>query len=329
MIFIVFWFLGTNLSVLAQPNFAVFRDAAGIRAFQDQNDPHLWYLSPPPPRLAQDQDGSPAYALEAFAYYGRKATGDQGLFWQKVILTLGFERSWPSKAREKLRQILTQAYGAPIKFRSLPVSQAKVQLIYAGKTYTQIWQTRWRPEKIVLPLEEHLGALLWEAAKRGQVLLSLVVEEKVQGIRLEKGVPKPTTLTWPWTLPIKLDQRRYPEKFRLHDLGGKLQRAYTRIDILCLDFVEGTLPGLYATLVEIGFPVKGRLLLKQVRFGKDSPFHQEVVFPLAHETNRPYRFRVIRIFEDGRQEIGPWLERQGERPLDVTFYRNINTQEER
>ncbi len=325
----IFWLLATSLAVLAQPNFAVFRDVAGIRAFQDLKEPGLWYLSPSPPRLAQDQDGSPAYALEAFAYYGRKATGDQGVFWQKVILTLGFERSWPQQARERLRQSLAQEYSRPIKFRTLPISQAKIQLIYAGETYTRTWSTRWRPEKIILPLEEHLGALLWEAARRGQVLLSLVVEETAQGVRLEKGVPKPASLTWPWTLPIKLDQKHYPEKFRLHDLGAKLERAYTRIDILCLDFVEGTLPGLYATLVEIGFPVKGRLLVKQVRFGENSPFHQQVVFPLAHETSRPYRFRVIRIFEDGRQETGPWRERRGERPLDVTLYRNIQTQEER
>jgi len=314
---------------LAQPNFAIFRDVAGIRAFQDQKAPGLWYLSPPPPRLAQDQEGSPAYALEAFAYYGRKATGDQGVFWQKVILTLGFERSWPPQAREKLRQSLAREYGEPIKLRTLPVFQAKVRLIYAGETYTRTWSTRWRPERIILPLEEHLGALLWEAARRGQVLLSLVLEEQARGVRLEKGISKPATLTWTWTLDIKLDQKRYPEKFRLHDLGAKLERAYTRIDILCLDFAEGTLPGLYATLVEIGFPVKGRLLVKQVRFDENSPFHQQVAFPLAHETGRPYRFRVIRIFEDGRQETGPWRERRGERPLDVTLYRNLETQEER
>ncbi len=315
-------------SLWAQPDFSIYRQVGDLRAFSDHKDRSIWYLAPPPPRLAVDEDGAPAYSLDIYAYQGRKATGDQGLFWQKIILSLSFERSWPPESKERLRRALRNEFGKGITLKTLPIQGARVRLLFADRVYERHLKVRWRPERLVLPLDDYLGALLWEAAKRGQVLISLDVEEESFGFKRQKdqGLVQ-TRYSWHWVLPVLFDFNRYPQKFRLHDLGAKLARAYTQIDVFCLDFVEQTLPGLYLTIVEIGFPVRGRLLLKRVRFQEGGDYHQKVIFPLAHEVDKPYRFRIIRIFSDGSTKESPWQERYGERLLDVTFYRN--SQEEK
>jgi len=322
-LFFCFW----TISAKAEPNFSVFLESGPLRAYQDRAQHCVWYLIPPPPRL-KDASNRPLFSLDVFAYHGRQATGDREKFWQKVILTLNLERAWPGKARKNLKQLIKTKYHCAVKFLSLPISQAKVKLLLGDLSYEKTWRTRWRPQKIVIPLEDYLGALLWEAAQRDQVLISLVIEEKANGVRQEENKFVPATMSWVWTLPLKLDRQKYPENFRLHELGAYLSKAYTQLDILCLDFVEQTIPNLYATFVEIGFPVNGRTLIKQVRFDENTPFRQQIIFPLAHDLKRPYRYRIMRIFDDGTQKIGPWLEKQGEFALDITHYRNVNPSEE-
>ncbi len=322
-ILLCFW----AVSAKSEPNFSVFLESGPLRAYQDKEKSCLWYLAPPPPKLKYVNE-KPSYALEVFAYHGRKATGDRDKFWQKVILTLDFESAWPEEARKNLKKLIAKKYFCEAKFLSLPISQAKVKILFGDLTYAKTWDTRWRPQKIVIPLEDYLGALLWKAAQKGQVLLSLVIEEKAKGVRQEKGRTLPASLTWVWTLPLNMDRQKNPANFRLYDLGGRLERAYTQLDILCLDFVEETLPHLYATFVEIGFPVNGKILIKKVRFDENTPFRQQVIFPLAHELNRPYRYRVLRVFDDGTQKIGPWQEKKGEFALDITLYRNVKSSEE-
>jgi hypothetical protein len=99
--------------------------------------------------------------------------------------------------------------------------------------------------------------------------------------------------------------------------------GYTGLDVFCFDFIENLDENLYAKMVEVAIPTTGRDLVEQVTFKDNGEYRNRIEFKLAKDLDRPYRYRISRIWKDGRGDIGRWKEKKGETLLDITAYRNI------
>lgn len=309
----------------AAPDLGQFRDIDGIRIYRDHLRQDTWYLTPATPQLAERDDHSPALGFDLFRYYGRQATGDQQEFWAHGILTLTVERQRPAQQLSAIRKVLQTAGVKRPKLRSMPITGADIRLLYAGQK--QQWQqgSRWSGGTIVLPLDADIAQLLWKAAELGQLQVSLVVEERLAGVRLAKDSAETwqkTELASGWTLPVDLDRQHYPDLFRRTDLSGRMARGYTGLDVFCFDFLEQLVPGLYAKLVEVAIPTDGRDLVETITFYESGDYRARIDFELARDFAQPYRVRITEVFTDGRRETGPWQQKQGDSLLDITAYRN-------
>ncbi len=305
----------------AKPNLGEYLDIEGVRVYRDHKQASLWYPAPAPPTAAVHPQGGPDYALDLHRYMGRSGTGDRALFWARGVLNLGFARAHPTGTVAGIKAGLRKAgVGAP-RLRSMPVASARVRLLFADQTRSWEQGAHWSGGRLVLPLDEVLAQVLWNAVQAEQTVISVEVEERLAGVRADGKAWKQAETAASWTLPVELDAKTYPQRFRKTDLGGEMGRGYTEMDVFCFDFLEGLEPELYAKLVEVAIPTAGRALVQQARFDARSAYRMRLRFPLAKDLDVPYRVRVTRIYTDGRRQAGAWEHKSGEAMLDVTSYR--------
>ena len=106
-----------------------------------------------------------------------------------------------------------------------------------------------------------------------------------------------------------------------------MARGYTGIDVFCFDFLEHLDETLYSKIVEVAIPTPGKPLVQTVTFRSDSETRTRIEFNLAKDLDIAYKVRITRVFSDGRSEAGPWEFRAGETMLDITDYRDENSNE--
>jgi hypothetical protein len=300
------------------PDLDGFRDVAGVRIYPDPEKSDRFYLAPTAPQLNTSQGAG--YGLDVFRYVGTKAAGDQGAFRVRGVLSLSWirERS-PAQTASIRRAIRAEGISSP-KLTSMPVSRTTVRLLYGGLERRWDFENRGFMREIRLPLDPVLSEVLWEAVEAGQIQVSMVLEETLAGVRRVDGDWRPDVVAQSQTLPVALDMSAHPEAFDRIDLGGRQQRGYTGVDIFCFDFIEGLADDLYAKQVEVSIPTPGRNLVEQVEFRAGGDYRSRIDFPLSRDLNSPYRYRVIRIRQDGTRSAAPWREKHGDTMLDVTAY---------
>ena len=307
---------------MAAPDLGTYRDVEGIRAYKDHQKSELWYLTPAPPALGRGAKGAPDYGLDIYRYLGRKATGDQGIFRLRAVLSVGIVRERSPEIIGRIRKALRAAGVPRLRLRSMPVAGAEIRLLFADQSQTWNQGTRWGDRQILLSLDRHMAEVLWDAVKAGQTQVSLVVTERLSGMRRMDGKWHEAETVASWTLPIELDMQAHPTHFRRTDVGGRMARGYTGLDVFCFDFLEGLAPDLYAKIVEVAIPTAGRDLVEEVTFKADSDYRFRIEFKLAKDLDQPYKVRVTQVFKDGRRQVGAWEGRTGESMLDVTEYRD-------
>lgn len=300
------------------PNLDGFRDAAGVRIYPDHQKADRFYLAPAAPQL--NTSGGAGYGLDVFRYVGTKAAGDQGAFRVRGVLSLSWVRERSPAQTASIRKTIRSEGIAVPKLRSMPVSRTTVRLLYGGLERRWDFENRGFVREVRLPLDPVLAEVLWEAVAAGQIQVSMVLEETLAGVRRVDGDWKEDAVGQSQTLPVALDMSAHPEAFARIDLGGRQQRGYTGVDVLCFDFIEGRADDLYAKQVEVSIPTPGRNLVEQVEFRAGGDYRRRIDFPLSRDLDRPYRYRVIRIRQDGHRIAGPWREKLGDTMLDVTAY---------
>ena len=100
--------------------------------------------------------------------------------------------------------------------------------------------------------------------------------------------------------------------------------GYTGLDVFCFDFIENLEENLYAKIVEVAIPTTGRDLVESITFKEGGEYRSRIEFKLAKDLDQPYRYRILRIYNDGSQKTTPWLEKSGESLLDITAYKNTD-----
>jgi len=123
-------------------------------------------------------------------------------------------------------------------------------------------------------------------------------------------------------IEIALDTKRYPDLMRRVDLNDRAPPGYAALDVYCYDFNNELRPDLAEKEVEIDAEgVTGKRVKLSASFTSTQPdlYSSGIRFPVAVRLDRPYRYRVHEIKNDGSEHAGPWRESASwSRILDVT-----------
>lgn len=325
LIFLVAFILAVALPVFAKPDLGTYSDIDGVRVYQDHQKKSVFYLSPSTPKVAIKQNLQPDTGFVLYRYLGRKGTGDTGKFWAKGILNISIDRDRKKGQLKQIKKTVSKQYGVRYpKLRSLPVSATRGRLIFADSNMQWERGSRWSGKTILLALDSAMSQVLWEAIEAGQTLVSVEMAETVDGVRKdEEGKWAPSNQVFSNTLEIVLDMKTYPEHFSRIDLGGRMVKGYTGLDVFCFDFLENLDEHLYSKVVEVAIPTPGGSpLIETVTFKKDGESRARIEFKLSKDLDTAYRVRITRVYDDGRSIQGPWVEKSGETLLDVTAYKN-------
>jgi hypothetical protein len=121
---------------------------------------------------------------------------------------------------------------------------------------------------------------------------------------------------------ITADLEKWPRLVRRVDINEAAPPGYAALDIYCYDFSQGTNEALYEKQVEIAAAgTGGGSVSIAVVFNRAQPdvSARSVRFPVAVRLDKPYRFRVRSVMQDGTETTTPWQERASwSELLDVT-----------
>jgi hypothetical protein len=194
--------------------------------------------------------------------------------------------------------------------------------MFADRESVREYDMRFKSGTVMVPLDPEEAEILWQAVESGQTLVSVSIEETLDGVRKTDDGWEPSDTSLGWVVPVEMDMARHPDHFQKMDLGGRLAMGYTGLDIFCFDFIENLEENLYAKIVEVSMSTNGRDLVETVTFKDDGEYRNRIDFKLAKDLDAPYRYRISRVFTDGTRESGRWQEKAGETLLDITAYRN-------
>jgi hypothetical protein len=183
--------------------------------------------------------------------------------------------------------------------------------------------------------------LLAQALMEGQVAFSLAWAAFVQappaGYGLEQLRASPELVRWFQSLEGKeasrpdakdasherlvfadvlsfvIDPEQVTGVIRKIDLNEGIPPGYPVMEVRCYDFGANRKPGLEEKQVEFeAVGIGGKPVTTQLVFSGQNP-DQKVIyprFPYAVNMKRPFRFRILSVFDDGTLLESPWEERE-------------------
>ena len=304
------------------------RNMEGTRVCPDNRDNSMWYIFPPDPQVSLKDNRVPDYHVSLYHYAGRKGTGDEEKFWAKGLFTVNIVRKHPKYTVVRIRKRLQRMGIKNPKLRSIPVSASNIKLVFGNSVTEYSSGTRWAGNVLTLPLDEAMAMVLANALDKGPVTLTLMLDETVNGLKLNGQEWEQATIPLSESLSIDLEPARFPANFSRTPLENDMSMAYTAIEVRAYDFEEQAVPGLYAETVEVALKVPGGREVKSVRFLKDTEPVQTIHFSRAADMSIPYRVRVTCVYSDGRSLQGPWVEKSGEAFIDIYKCRPRNIKNE-
>lgn len=121
---------------------------------------------------------------------------------------------------------------------------------------------------------------------------------------------------------VTVDVKQWPRTVQRVDINDSAPPGYAALDIYCYDFNQGGESPLYEKQIEIDAAgIGGRRVQLKAAFSRAQPdlFARSLRFPVAVRLDKPYRFRVHEITQDGTQKTSEWREQPSwTELLDVT-----------
>lgn len=123
-------------------------------------------------------------------------------------------------------------------------------------------------------------------------------------------------------IAVKVDTRRWPQALQQVDINERLPARFPVLTVYCYDFNNELRPDLYAKKLELtAVSVNGKSIQAVCTFRQALPdqYARSLQFPYAVRFDRPFRYRVIEITQDGETLAGEWIERKDWNELiDIT-----------
>lgn len=353
----------------AAPLLGTVQDVEGVPVYRDSAAPQVFYYPPGKLALATDRAGVPQLSFLQMRYTGTAATGDRGAFRTHSVLSFQVRmEAAPADRLAQVRAALKVRFGVEPLLKPLPIRRVTATLNYlplagataaedappAGKpagqgTLEEPGESEsggpgdgyWTERVFTIAPDDATSQALWDAFKRGRVLLSLNYAFYSDGIPPEpgtvergggeRGASEPRTpnaqrptahLALADTLAITVDAAKYPDRLRQIDVNDSLPAHYAVLAIACYDFNNSLRPDLHLKVVEIeAKSVTGKPLKREVSFSQSSPdvATASIRFSFAVSLKDGYRYRAREITREGLETVKPWQEgRAWTQLLDAT-----------
>lgn len=322
----------------ASPNLAEPRPVGKLTVYPDDRRPGLFFYGPGELAVVRRGDGGPDLHFVQTRYTGTTATGDRGRLLYQGLLSVRVAMQAPTASELDSARRALAAGPLPIELRPLPIRRLEAALVYApvGRSEAasplppghfedgepgapQDPEAFWTTRSYVLGLEPVTSELFAGALARGQVVLSLSYAFYAAGV----GAASPNgQLVRASVFAIAVDAGKWPDVLRRADINERVPPGYPLLDVYCYDFRDSLRPALYEKAVEVEAEgMGGRPVVAGARFGRDQPdlYARGLRFGVAVHLDRPYRYRVTEVTDDGRSTVTPWRQRASWADLlDVT-----------
>jgi len=293
-----------------------------ILVYPDHKVPNVLYYVPTGLALVRMMD-QPQFFFYKYVYVkGDAPEGPRTI--AGGVLTLAVEFKDDAEA-------LRQAKGSGLEFRPVPIDKLKCVLSYtrleadpaeAKKEDLARKELLWTNKSFTLPLGRDSASYLWKIFEDGKATgLSVECEFTYSGYELdEEGKLKDGARDGRLSFAVPVSMSADPALFKLINLADKVSFNYRKMSVLCFDFVNG-LNGQTAKItaeVEILTARKQRYF-KTVSFMAGSEPQVDLAFDIPEAKGGTYKYRLTRIFADGRSEKSDWKD-GGEMFLDLSAY---------
>ncbi len=221
----------------------------------------------------------------------------------------------------------------------------------------------WKERNFVLKLDQFTAQAFWEAFTEKQSLLSVgygfaakvkadivpelsfsgdsaMVASMKQNIGNElEDVASEDSLN---TIVIKtgafnveIDLEKWPDLMKQVDINEELPPEYPVLDVFCFDFNNEIRDDIYVKRIEIeAVGAANKPVVQKYTFKKSSPdiYARSIKFPYAVRMDRPYKYRLVEVDDEGRVNRTEWIERsEWNEILDITTRKaeeNSNSEED-
>lgn len=325
---------------LARPDLRQPRTAGPLTVYPDDTRRNLFFYPPGDLELGTRQNGEPDVRLLHARYTGSAATADRGRAVLRSILSLRLIMAGPTQAEVAAARAALTAQGVgTIELRPLPIRRLDAALVYATVAGEQPLPSGhfeaadgspprdgyWTERIYTLGLGPEDAQLLSTALERGGLALTVGYTFFADGIGPDKT--SGPYMVKAGAVGVTADVARWPGLVQRVDINDSAPPGYAALDIYCYDFNQATAPALYEKQVEIeAQSVGGQPARLTATFSRAQPdlYARSVRFPVAVRLDRPYRFRVVEVSEDGTSKSTPWRERTSwAELLDVTTQENL------
>jgi hypothetical protein len=293
-----------------------------ILIFPDHKAPNVYYYVPAGLALARSFD-KPQFFFYKYVYVKADAPGGpQTIAGGVLALAVEF-----ADETETLRK----AKGVGFEYRPVPIDKLTCVLNYSRlepgdpvekKEELVKKELLWTRKSFTLPLGRDSASYLWKIFEDGKATgLSVECEFTFGGYEIDdEGKLKDGERDDRLSFAVPVSMADDPGLFKLVNLADKVSFNYRRMSILCFDFVNGANRDVVKITAEVEIlTAKKQRDFRTVAFTAGSEPQVDLAFDIPEAKGGTYKYRLTRVFADGRSEKGPWKE-GGETFLDLSTY---------
>ena len=293
-----------------------------ILIFPDHKAPNVYYYVPVGLSLVRSFD-KPQFFFYKYVYVKADAPeGPRTIAGGVLALAVEF-----ADETETLRK----AKGVGFEYRPVPIDRLTCVLSYSRlepgepeekKEELAKKELLWTRKSFTLPLGRDSASYLWKIFEDGKATgLSIECEFTFGGYEIDdEGKLKDAERDHRLSFAVPVSMAADPDLFKLVNLADKISFNYRRMSVLCFDFVNGTNGNVAKITAEVEIlTAKKQRDFRTVAFMAGSEPQVDLEFDIPEAKGGTYKYRVTRVFADGRSEKGLWKE-GGETFLDLSTY---------
>jgi hypothetical protein len=293
-----------------------------ILIFPDHKTPNVYYYVPAGLALVRSFD-KPQFFFYKYVYVKADAPeGPQTIAGGVLALAVEF-----TDETETLRN----AKGPGFEYRPVPIDKLTCVLSYSRlepgdpeekKEELAKKELLWTKKSFTLPLRRDSASFLWKIFEDAKATgLSIECEFTFGGYEIDdEGKLKEGERDQRLSFAVPVSMTADPGLFKLVNLADKISFNYRRMSVLCFDFVNGTNGETAKITAEVEIlTAKKQRDFKTITFMPGSEPQVDLEFNIPEAKGGTYKYRVTRIFSDGRSVKGEW-KAGGETFLDLSTY---------
>ncbi len=289
--------------------------AGRIIVYPDHRNPGIFYYVPTRLQLSQ------VFGRPNFFFYKYVYVKDQGTAEPRTtaggVLTLSVEFSNET-------EILKREKGEQFEYRPVQVETIDISLSYTGLENPETRETAagdkkapgsnrilWTGKSFTFPLSASSASYLWKIYEEKKAAgLSLECSFSYGGYEIDQeGKLQPGERAGRLSLDVPVSMEQFPDLFQVINLARKFSFNFRRMSVICFDFVNGLNGDMVKMAVEVeSTTARGQKDVRLVTFSADSQPQYNLEFNVPEARGGKYRYRVTRVYTDGRSERGDWQE---------------------